>query len=140
MNDCPLSVFVDTSAIFAHFDAMDANHEVAVGLWEGLIGGRTELITSNYVLVETATLLQRRLGIPWVEAMESYLIPELTVVWVQPELHQRAMSALLSANRRELSLVDCVSFEIMRSRGVVHAFAFDRHFAERGYDLPLVAR
>jgi predicted nucleic acid-binding protein len=38
-----------------------------------------------------------------------------------------------SARRRDLSLVDCVSFEVMRRNGITRAFAVDRHFQELGF-------
>jgi predicted nucleic acid-binding protein len=44
-----------------------------------------------------------------------------------------AMSALLAANRRTLSLVDCTSFEIMRESGLDTVFTFDAHFSEQGF-------
>jgi predicted nucleic acid-binding protein len=44
------------------------------------------------------------------------------------------MATLLAAGRRKLSLVDCVSFELMRGCGCNHAFAFDAHFEEQGFD------
>ncbi len=45
------------------------------------------------------------------------------------------MSALLTAGRRDLSLVDCVSFDSMRRQGVPDAFAFDQDFVEQGFRL-----
>ena len=46
------------------------------------------------------------------------------------------MTALLAAQRRKLSLVDCVSFAVMRLRGSQVAFAFDQHFAEERFAFP----
>jgi predicted nucleic acid-binding protein len=43
------------------------------------------------------------------------------------------MAALLTAGRRELSLVDCVSFACMRRLGITRALHFDRHFKEQGF-------
>lgn len=40
----------------------------------------------------------------------------------------------LTANRRQLSLVDCVSFTVMRERGIKTAFVFDDHFEEQGFE------
>lgn len=36
---------------------------------------------------------------------------------------------------QRFSLVDAVSFEVMRREGLKHAFAFDRHFEVAGFDL-----
>jgi predicted nucleic acid-binding protein len=46
-----------------------------------------------------------------------------------------ATGALLLAARLQLSLVDCVSFEIMRREGLRAAFALDDHFAGSGFEL-----
>ncbi|WP_187148469.1 hypothetical protein [Geobacter metallireducens] len=43
------------------------------------------------------------------------------------------MAILLAVARRKSSLVDCVSFELMRMEGIVSAFTFDRHFKEQGF-------
>lgn len=47
-------------------------------------------------------------------------------------LHEKGINAVLSANRRELSLVDCVSFALIHELGIKDAFAFDVHFSEQG--------
>lgn len=44
-----------------------------------------------------------------------------------------AAAALVAAGRRSLSLVDCVSFEVMRRLAISTAFAFDRDFARVGF-------
>ena len=44
------------------------------------------------------------------------------------------MTALLTANRRQLRLVDCVSFLGMRQLNLKTAFAFDRDFNEQGFE------
>jgi len=54
--------------------------------------------------------------------------------WVDETIHQVGIASVLAAARRGLSLVDCVSFEIMRRLGIKRAFAFDRHFEEQGFE------
>jgi len=43
--------------------------------------------------------------------------------------------ANLSAGRHNLSLVDCVSFEMMRTLGIKTAFTFDAHFKEQDFTI-----
>ena len=47
--------------------------------------------------------------------------------------HRAGVASVLAANQRRLSLVDCVSFEVMRRLGIREAFAFDAHFADQGF-------
>ena len=60
-------------------------------------------------------------------------MPMLHVEWVDADLHAAGMAALLTAGRRDLSLVDCVSFACMRRLGITRALHFDRHFKEQGF-------
>jgi predicted nucleic acid-binding protein len=48
--------------------------------------------------------------------------------------HRAGVTALLTAGRRELSLVDCVSFVVMRQLNLKNAFAFDRDFLAQGFE------
>ena len=57
----------------------------------------------------------------------------IKIVWIDAALHQVALSAVLAASRRNLSLVDCASFEVMRRRGVRTAFAIDGDFPDHGF-------
>ena len=127
--------FVDTSAFYAVFDADDANHFRASSEWDRLLEHGASLLTSSYVLVETAALLQHRLGMPAVRDFHEDVCPVLMVEWVSQERHHTAMEAVLVAGRKKLSLVDCASFQIMRERAVRTAFCFDRHFREQGFEV-----
>ncbi len=127
-------VFVDTSALLAVLDADDRNHPRAKEAWARLLEEDAPAVTTNYVLVETFALVQRRLGLEAVRVLAEDVLPVLAVLWVDEETHRRGLSALLTAGWRELSLVDCVSFEAMRQLGLETAFAFDRHFAEQGFE------
>jgi predicted nucleic acid-binding protein len=49
--------------------------------------------------------------------------------------YRAGVNALLIADRPDLSLVDCTSFETMRRLGLTRAFAFDPHFTEQGFEV-----
>jgi predicted nucleic acid-binding protein len=130
-----MNVFIDTSALLAVLDADDLNHQAAKPFWESLITAGDTLVCHNYVLVETSALTLQRLGIDALRVLERDLVPILRIIWVTREIHNSAASARLIAARRSLSLVDCVSFEIMRRTGIRKAFAFDRHFQDYGQEI-----
>ena len=94
-----------------------------------------QLLVHNYILVETIALTQTRLGLEAVRVLRDELFPVLTVEWVDARLHAEAFAALVATERRVVSLVDHVSFELMRRRNVRQALALDRHFRERGFEL-----
>ena len=129
-----MRVFVDTSAFLAVLDADERNHHEASRLWEHLVGDNVELICTNYVLVETFALVQSRLGMPVVSIFQERVVPLLDTLWIDESLHETGLAALLIANRRRLSLVNCVSFEVVRKHRVDAVFAFDQHFEEQGFN------
>jgi uncharacterized protein len=85
------------------------------------------------VIVETVALLQHRIGVPPVRDFVEHVLPILSVEWVSDALHHRGVATLLREERRRLSLVDCVSFEFMRARGLRDALTLDDHFGGAGF-------
>lgn len=125
--------FVDSSALYAAVDSDDDRHRVSSQSWTRLLQSDESLLTSNYVVLETIALIGRRIGPAGVRAFQTTFVPALDVIWVGEPLHQRAVAALLTAGQRDLSLVDCVSFELMRDLGLDTAFAYDHHFDQQGF-------
>ena len=128
-----MTVFVDTSALIALLDASETKHAACAREWKRLLGKDASFITSNYVVVETCAVAQRRLGMAAVRSLTTDFMPLLAIDWVDETVHGAGHAAMLTANRKELSLVDCVSFEIMRRRDVSTAFALDADFAAQGF-------
>lgn len=126
--------FIDTSALYALADARDPNHASARGAFAAeLAKGRT-IVTHNYVLLETIALLQRRLGLdPALRLAED--AANFRLEWITRARHDKALDALREAESRALSLVDHVSFVVMRELGISRAFAFDGDFTGAGFEL-----
>lgn len=128
-----MTIFVDTSALLAVLDGDDAMHGAARDSWSRCLNDRQKLLTTSYVIVETAALVQGRFGMPAARVFHEAIAPMLQIEWIDQPMHSTAVSALLIANRRRLSLVDCASFETMRRLDLTEAFTFDRQFAEQGF-------
>ena len=130
-------VFLDTSALFALLDAEDRFHDEARHTWDRVLAGvrarRQLLVTHHAVVVEASVLTARRLGMQAVRRLHDGLLPVVEVVWIDEKLHRRATAAMFAAARRNISLVDWLSFEVMRDRRIRHAFTFDAHFKEQGF-------
>jgi predicted nucleic acid-binding protein len=128
-----MSVYLDTSALYAILDADDDCHSAAKAKWISLLEEGHGLFTSNYVLVETVALLQSRLGVEAVGTFAADIIPMIETFWADEGVHRSAQHSLLVAHRRQLSLVDCVSFEVIRRLQLSEVFCFDPHFADQGF-------
>jgi predicted nucleic acid-binding protein len=126
-------IFVDTGAWFALAVRNDPDHAAAIAWLET---NYEPLITTDYILAETATLLRmrdktargHRLA---VRIATSILRAEsATLEKVREEDLRRALEVFRTYRDHLFSFVDCTSFVVMERLGITHAFAFDRHFNE----------
>ncbi len=130
-----MTTFVDTSGLLAVLDADDSGHRRAARVWRELLEADERLVTSSYVLVETYALAQRRLGVAAVRTIAADIAPLLSIAWVDEPVHTAALAALLGGGHRGISLVDHVSFEVMRRQGIRCAFALDADFVRQGFEV-----
>lgn len=128
-----MTIFVDTSALFDVLDVSSKTHKTTSQAWSKMLDSEAVLFTHNYVLVETLALIQNRLGMTAVTAFAEDMLPVLSVRWIDDATHKAALAALLTANRRQMSLVDCVSFQVMRELSVKTVFTLDAHFKQQGF-------
>jgi hypothetical protein len=126
-------IFVDTGAWFAVAVRNDSDHSAAMR-W--LRTNHTPLVTTDYIVAETATLLRmrdktlrgHRLAVRVATSLlrgEAALLEKVT----QEDL-ERALAVFRTYRDHMFSFVDCTSFVVMERLGIQSAFAFDRHFAE----------
>jgi uncharacterized protein len=130
-----MALFIDTSAFLAVLNIQDAFHQPAQKAWNEILNPGSALFTSNYVLLETEALLQNRFGIEALRLFEGDILPVIDIIWIDQSVHEQGINTLLAANRRDLSLVDCTSFDVMRQKGFRRVFSFDRHFSEQGFEV-----
>jgi predicted nucleic acid-binding protein len=126
-------VFADTSGFLALIDADDAHHKKASKAWKALGSLNAIVLTTDFVRLETCSLVQRRLGVAALLDFCDLILPVVDVRLVGADGFERAIGKWRLARRRQLSLVDVTSFDCMRGNGIQRAFAFDRHFVEEGF-------
>ncbi len=130
-------VFVDTGAFVALRNRSEREHELARATLKRLVEEKVPLYTSNYVFAETYTALLVRLGrdeaIEWGKRFRAGETIEL--IRVDQEVEQQAWSILESHTDKEWSYVDATSFALIERERLTGAFAFDRHFAQRGLNV-----
>ena len=130
-------LFVDTAGWVAHFDVAQPQHADASTLIGVCLAEGHQLVSSSYVLVELIALLTSRRQIPrsaliaTVEVLRAW--SHLTLVHVDVGLDAAGWSLLRSRPDKRWSLTDCVSFEIMRRRGIREALTTDHHFEQAGF-------
>lgn len=128
-------IFVDTGAFIARYDHADQHHLDAMAIWNKLAKGSTRLLTSNFVLDETFTLIARRAGYAFAAttARAIYDSAAFTILRPDDEDERQALDWFTRFADQRVSFTDCVSFALMRRNRLKAAFAFDRHFSAAGF-------
>jgi len=127
------AVFIDTSGFLAVLDRGDKFHDEALKKWNFLARQPYEPWTTDYVRLESWSLIQRRMGAEAVAAFHDDWLPLCKIHHVGADGFERAAAQWRIAQRRQLSLVDLTSFDAMRQLAIRTALAFDSHFQEMGY-------
>lgn len=126
-------IFADTSGFLALMDKDDAYHSAAVRDWKSLAENQCALWTSDYVRLESCSLIQRRLGAAALVDFHDSILIVASIAVVGEDGFERAFAQWRVAQLRHLSLVDITSFDCMRRRKIARAFTFDRHFQDQGF-------
>jgi len=128
--------YLDTSAFLAILNPSDRNHQSAITAWSELGKRQDHLVISNYVMIEAIVLLHARFGTQAAERYLGDILPVVEVVWADVKSHLAAVTAMLAhPGTGGPSLVDCMSFEVIRERRITDVFTYDRHFDGRGFDI-----
>ena len=124
-------VFADTFFFLALANPNDGAHERVLPAYEDSLG---RLVTTEYVLVEVGDGLSRKAHrsyfLDLVDLLENQ--PGAMVVPAAPALFRRGLALFRSRPDKDWPLTDCISFVVMRERGIDEALTADRHFEQAG--------
>ncbi len=93
------------------------------------------LVTTDYVIDETLTLIRFRLGIAaaeswWTQLDGSSRVRHETIDALRAD---RARAVFFRYRDKDYSFTDCTSFVVMRELKVMEALTTDRHFRQMGF-------
>lgn len=130
-------IFVDSGALVARYVADDQYHRAASQLWDELAASREPLVTSNFVLDETFTLVGRRAGYSFAAERARFIYASRRFRILRPTEGDELLAIDLFAKfaDQKISFTDCLSFALMRAEGIHRVFSFDRHFRLAGFEV-----
>lgn len=131
------SLFVDTSFFKAYCDIKDDFHPRALQIFQELKEAKVQLITSNYILDETFTVIRSKCGLEIVKQFKKILEQfeaDLKIMRVLVTDEVNAWDFFLS-NWSGLSFTDCVSFALMKRLELKQVATFDEHFQRAGFTI-----
>jgi uncharacterized protein len=126
-------IFLDTWFIHALLNKRDAYHDRAKALLPR-VRSAAQVVTTEAILIETCNGLARynRTGASnFVKAC--YADPRFEIVPVSRPLLDVALEHFSAAHDKEWGLTDCISFAVMRDRGLHLVATGDHHFRQAGF-------
>ena len=126
-----MPVFADTFYFIALLSSDEQAHARAVE-YSGLVD---RIVTTEWILLELADGLCNTANRDRYRVIRTGLFanPLAEVVPLDMNLHERAIALYTQMADKEWSLTDCVSFLVMRERGLTEALTADRHFEQAGF-------
>jgi len=136
-------LFVDTAGWIACADGADPAHEASCAARDAALEAGQTLVTTDYVVDETLTLLRLRLGLPaantWWEQIDRS--PRLRWEHIDNERFEKARQLFFQCRDKDFSFTDCTSVVVMRELRLTDALSTDRHFRQMRFQiLPRVRR
>jgi uncharacterized protein len=126
-------VFLDTVGLIALWDEADQWHMAAKQAYDALVAARFVGVTTEAILLECGNAASRRPYRRDVFELREMLIKKGQLLEVTPPDLSQAWSEYGSGWVGGPSIVDCVSFAVMRRFGLTEAFTNDQHFAAAGF-------
>jgi len=124
--------FVASSFWFVLMNGRDPLHKRARDLLET---HEPRLVTSSFVMAETASLLTKRrtkaIAVTFVETVVGD--PDCAVAHPTREQLEAAVALFTSRPDWGFDIVDAVSFTLMRDTGIQQALTLDGHFVQMGF-------
>ena len=126
-------IFVDTGFLLALGQPNDTLHARALE-WSQLLS--EPLLATEYVLVETVNNLSKRADRPRACRILEMISQDEnhTIIHASPELFAAGLHLHGERPDKDWSLTDCISFHVMRGRGITRALAYDIHFEQAGFE------
>lgn len=128
-------LFLDTSFSIGLVSPKDQIHEKAISWSEKIEESKIPIVTTQAVLLEIGNALSksafRQVGIGLLQHFEND--PDTTVVSLTDEIYNKAFELFRDRPDKEWGLVDCISFVVMRERGIEAALTADEHFVQAGF-------
>jgi predicted nucleic acid-binding protein len=127
-------IFIDTSAFLALENRKDEYHKRALMFRDSLLESKESLVTSDYVLDESYTIIRLRAGhkiaVQFGEMIQATGLIEIK--YLTKEILREAWHIFRSFSDKEFSFTDCTCFALMESLQIKTAFTFDDHFKQYG--------
>lgn len=130
-------LFVDTAGWMACADGADPAHRPACTARDTALEQGSILVTTDYVIDETLTLIRKRLGLgaaeAWWEQIEGS--SRLRWEWIGVTRAEKARRVFFRHRDKDYSFTDCTSLVVMQELKLRQALTTDKHFRQMGFQV-----
>jgi predicted nucleic acid-binding protein len=128
---------MDTSGWTACADAADLAHDRCCEARDSALKSGRTLVTTDFVVDETLTLLRIRLGLDAAERWWKQVDGSTRLRWerIDSDRFEKARLLFFQYRDKDFSFTDCTSFVVMRQTRLAQAIATDRHFRQAGFQV-----
>ena len=129
------AIFLDASHFIALLSTADQHHRAAARVAGKLKARPVPLITTRAVLLEIGNALAK----PHLRQLAAELMANLEadgrteIVPLDEALFFRGFALFRDRMDKAWSLTDCISFIVMKERGLTRALTSDQHFEQAGF-------
>jgi predicted nucleic acid-binding protein len=136
------AVFVDTGGWMACADQADPAHSGCTAARDATLEAGRILITTDFVVDETLTLIRFRLGLAAADAWWRQIDGSTRLRWerVENDRFERARQLFFQYRDKDLSFTDCTSIAVMRELRLGTVITTDGHFRQVGFEVLPAAR
>ncbi len=127
-------VFLDTVGLIALWDEADQWHSAVVPVFLSLLTTRRTMVTTPLVLLECGNAASRRTYRTDVCDLRRTMLAQNRLIEPTAEEIEQAWMDYRAALAGGASIVDLVSFAVMRRLGLAQAFTNDKHFTAAGFE------
>ena len=131
------AVFVDTGGWMACADRANPAHSASTAARDTTLEAGRTLITTDFVVDETLTLIRFRLGLAAANVWWRQIDGSARLRWerIENERFERARNLFFEYRDKDLSFTDCTSIALMRELKLTTVLTTDRHFHQMGFDM-----
>lgn len=134
------SVFVDTGAFVALIDGDDPKHAIAKSCIENIRSQKYPIFVSNVTIIETHKRVLFDLGYKQAFAfLVDIYSGRFNILRLTKEDEYEAKRIIEVFSDQSFTFADAINFSLMKRKGILKAFAFDKHYSIFGFEkIPLI--
>ena len=128
------SYFADTFFFAALLNPKDSAHLWARAELMQLLERRSRVVTTSFVLIELgSSMASIKTRSIFTELLETLPTWKVTVIPCSQRLLNRGLALFATRPDKEWSVVDCISFVVMKDKKIKKALTGDHHFDQAGF-------